>query len=187
MRSKMYFYDNPKVTVVQGVRLDDYLNDHDFDLVFMDIEGSEYFAFLGMQDIFAHAKALIVEFLPHHLIQVAGVTVEQFLAPLMPHFRSLTIPGMGRIAAIPSFACCRRWWNRNGESLPLSSRNSIGSSKTWALPGTGETPAAPVFIDGKKSVTLRGPTVAADFKKMVINSIEKRYGAASAGQRTAAE
>ena len=99
MRSKMYFYDNPKVTVVQGVRLDDYLHDHDFDLVFMDIEGSEYFAFLGMQEILAHAKALIVEFLPHHLIQVAGVTVEQFLAPLMPHFRSLTIPGMGRIAS----------------------------------------------------------------------------------------
>ena len=56
-----------------------------------------------------------------------------------------------------------------------------------SLPGTGEQPAAPVFIDGKKAVTLRGPTVAADFKKMVIDSIEKRYGAASAGQRTAAE
>jgi (E)-4-hydroxy-3-methylbut-2-enyl-diphosphate synthase len=56
-----------------------------------------------------------------------------------------------------------------------------------SLPGTGETPAAPVFIDGKKAVPLRGPTVAADFKKMVIDYIEKRYGAASAGQRTAAE
>src|SRR5881628_1313934 len=32
-----------------------------------------------------------------------------------------------------------------------------------SLPGTGESPAAPVFIDGKKAVTLRGPTVAADF------------------------
>jgi len=56
-----------------------------------------------------------------------------------------------------------------------------------SLPGTGEAPAAPVFIDGKKAVTLRGPTVAADFKKMVIDYIEKRYGAASAGARTAAE
>jgi (E)-4-hydroxy-3-methylbut-2-enyl-diphosphate synthase len=56
-----------------------------------------------------------------------------------------------------------------------------------SLPGTGETPAAPVFIDGKKAVTLRGPTVAADFKKMVIEYIEKRYGTAGAGQRTAAE
>jgi (E)-4-hydroxy-3-methylbut-2-enyl-diphosphate synthase len=55
-----------------------------------------------------------------------------------------------------------------------------------SLPGTGETPAAPVFIDGKKAVTLRGATVAADFKKLVIDYIEKRYGA-NAGQRTAAE
>jgi (E)-4-hydroxy-3-methylbut-2-enyl-diphosphate synthase len=55
-----------------------------------------------------------------------------------------------------------------------------------SLPGTGETPAAPVFIDGKKAVTLRGPTVAADFKKMVIEYIERRYGAAGAG-RAAAE
>ena len=45
-----------------------------------------------------------------------------------------------------------------------------------SLPGTGETPAAPVFIDGKKAVTLRGATVAADFKKLVIDYIEKRYG-----------
>ena len=34
-----------------------------------------------------------------------------------------------------------------------------------SLPGTGEQPAAPVFIDGKKAVTLRGPTVAADFQE----------------------
>ncbi len=53
-----------------------------------------------------------------------------------------------------------------------------------SLPGTGETPTAPVFIDGKKAATLRGPTVAADFKAMVIDYIERRFGAAS---RTAAE
>ena len=56
-----------------------------------------------------------------------------------------------------------------------------------SLPGTGETPAAPVFIDGKKAMTLRGATVAADFKKLVIDYIEKRYGTAGAGARTAAE
>ncbi|HKA73852.1 MAG TPA: (E)-4-hydroxy-3-methylbut-2-enyl-diphosphate synthase, partial [Xanthobacteraceae bacterium] len=55
-----------------------------------------------------------------------------------------------------------------------------------SLPGTGEQPAAPVFIDGKKVATLRGPTVAADFKQMVIDYIERRYGAVGAG-RTAAE
>jgi (E)-4-hydroxy-3-methylbut-2-enyl-diphosphate synthase len=48
-----------------------------------------------------------------------------------------------------------------------------------SLPGTGEQPAAPVFIDGKKAVTLRGPTVAADFKQMVLDYIEQRFGHAS--------
>ena len=55
-----------------------------------------------------------------------------------------------------------------------------------SLPGTGEQPTAPVFVDGKKVATLRGATVAADFKKMVIDYIERRYGQGSAG-RTAAE
>jgi (E)-4-hydroxy-3-methylbut-2-enyl-diphosphate synthase len=55
-----------------------------------------------------------------------------------------------------------------------------------SLPGTGETPTAPVFIDGKKAATLRGPTLAADFKTMVIDYIERRYGRGGAG-RTAAE
>jgi (E)-4-hydroxy-3-methylbut-2-enyl-diphosphate synthase len=55
-----------------------------------------------------------------------------------------------------------------------------------SLPGTGEQPAAPVFIDGKKAATLRGPTVAADFKQMVIDYIESRFGQGGA-RRTAAE
>jgi (E)-4-hydroxy-3-methylbut-2-enyl-diphosphate synthase len=45
-----------------------------------------------------------------------------------------------------------------------------------SLPGTGEAPAAPVFIDGAKAATLRGPTIAQDFKAMVIDYIEKRFG-----------
>src|SRR6202047_5578298 len=45
-----------------------------------------------------------------------------------------------------------------------------------SLPGTGETPAAPVFVDGQKFRTLRGPTIAADFKALVIDYIEQRYG-----------
>jgi (E)-4-hydroxy-3-methylbut-2-enyl-diphosphate synthase len=48
-----------------------------------------------------------------------------------------------------------------------------------SLPGTGENPAAPVFVDGAKVTTLRGPTVAADFKAMVIDYIDKRYGVGS--------
>ncbi|HEY5082581.1 MAG TPA: flavodoxin-dependent (E)-4-hydroxy-3-methylbut-2-enyl-diphosphate synthase [Bauldia sp.] len=44
-----------------------------------------------------------------------------------------------------------------------------------SLPGTGEQPAAPVFIDGKKVATLRGPTLAEDFRKMVADYVEKRF------------
>jgi len=53
-----------------------------------------------------------------------------------------------------------------------------------SLPGTGEQPAAPVFVDGKKFKTLRGPTIAAEFKTMVIDYIERRFGS---GSKTAAE
>ena len=45
-----------------------------------------------------------------------------------------------------------------------------------SLPGTGEAPTAPVFIDGQKAATLRGPTIAAEFKTMVAEYIEKRFG-----------
>ena len=46
-----------------------------------------------------------------------------------------------------------------------------------SLPGTGETPAAPVFIDGQKAMTLRGPGIAGEFKALVTDYIEKRFGA----------
>src|SRR5213595_3742 len=55
-----------------------------------------------------------------------------------------------------------------------------------SLPGTGEQPTAPVFIDGKKAHTLRGPTLSADFKNLVLDYIERRFGASGAG-RSAAE
>ena len=45
-----------------------------------------------------------------------------------------------------------------------------------SLPGTGETPAAPVFVDGKKAVTLRGPKIAEEFQTMVADYIEQRFG-----------
>jgi (E)-4-hydroxy-3-methylbut-2-enyl-diphosphate synthase len=55
-----------------------------------------------------------------------------------------------------------------------------------SLPGTGEAPAAPVFIDGKKVATLRGPGAAGEFKQMVLDYIERRFGQGAAGC-TAAE
>lgn len=45
-----------------------------------------------------------------------------------------------------------------------------------SLPGTGEAPTAPVFVDGKKVATLRGAGIAGEFKTMVNDYIERRYG-----------
>ena len=44
-----------------------------------------------------------------------------------------------------------------------------------SLPGTGEEPAAPVFIDGKKAVTLRGKGIAREFQKLVDEYVESHY------------
>lgn len=44
-----------------------------------------------------------------------------------------------------------------------------------SLPGTGETPSAPVFIDGKKTITLRGNNIAEDFRKIVDDYVENKY------------
>lgn len=51
-----------------------------------------------------------------------------------------------------------------------------------SLPGTGEQPTAPVFIDGQKAATLRGPTLSDDFKAMVADYIEKRFGRQNAAE-----
>ena len=56
-----------------------------------------------------------------------------------------------------------------------------------SLPGTGEAPAAPVFIDGQKATTLRGPGAADEFKQMVLDYIERRYGQGALGRTAAAE
>jgi len=45
-----------------------------------------------------------------------------------------------------------------------------------SLPGTGELPAAPVYIDGKKALTIRGTNIAGDFETLVGEYIEKRFG-----------
>jgi (E)-4-hydroxy-3-methylbut-2-enyl-diphosphate synthase len=44
-----------------------------------------------------------------------------------------------------------------------------------SLPGTGEEPAAPVFIDGKKAMTLRGPDIAEEFQKIVDDYVASHY------------
>ena len=92
----MYTYDNPEVIDVEAYALDTYLSKEDFDLVFIDIEGSEYFAMQGMTDILAQTKSLIVEFLPHHITNVAGVKLADFLENIPEHLTKLTIPSKNK-------------------------------------------------------------------------------------------
>jgi (E)-4-hydroxy-3-methylbut-2-enyl-diphosphate synthase len=105
--------------------------------------------------------------------QVLARDIQSFIHTSMPEWKK-RYPGVETLN-VAVMGCIV---NGPGESKHAD----IGIS----LPGTGETPAAPVFIDGKKAVTLRGATVAADFKQMVIEYIERRFGQGGAG-RTAAE
>jgi (E)-4-hydroxy-3-methylbut-2-enyl-diphosphate synthase len=53
-----------------------------------------------------------------------------------------------------------------------------------SLPGSGERPVAPVFVDGEKTVTLKGESIAEDFKKIVDDYVRSHYGAAGAPDAT---
>ena len=88
----IYTYDNPEVIEVQAYSLDDYLDDQRFDVVLIDIEGSEYFAMKGMPSILSNTTTLIVEFLPHHITNVAGITFDDFISNIPSHLKKLTIP-----------------------------------------------------------------------------------------------
>ena len=89
--------------------------------------------------------------------------IEDFLREKMPVWRS-QYPGVEKLK-VAVMGCIV---NGPGESKHAD----IGIS----LPGTGEAPAAPVFIDGEKSITLRGDSISQEFQKIVENYIEKRFG-----------
>jgi (E)-4-hydroxy-3-methylbut-2-enyl-diphosphate synthase len=95
--------------------------------------------------------------------------IQTYLVQSMPEWRAL-YPGVEKLN-VAVMGCIV---NGPGESKHAD----IGIS----LPGTGETPAAPVFVDGVKTVTLRGPRIVEEFKALVDDYIVRRYGA---GRRAA--
>ncbi|MGB7183140.1 MAG: flavodoxin-dependent (E)-4-hydroxy-3-methylbut-2-enyl-diphosphate synthase, partial [Burkholderiaceae bacterium] len=54
-----------------------------------------------------------------------------------------------------------------------------------SLPGSGEAPVAPVFVDGERTVTLKGATIAQDFQAIVQNYVSRRYSVADQPAATA--
>ena len=93
--------------------------------------------------------------------------IDDFLRAQMPVWRS-RYPGVENLK-VAVMGCIV---NGPGESKHAD----IGIS----LPGTGEAPAAPVFIDGEKKLTLRGDAIAQEFQALVENYIENRFGTAKA-------
>ena len=93
--------------------------------------------------------------------------IDDFLRAQMPVWRE-KYPGVEKLK-VAVMGCIV---NGPGESKHAD----IGIS----LPGTGEAPAAPVFIDGEKRMTLRGDTIAFDFQKVVEAYIDRRFGQAIA-------
>ncbi len=89
--------------------------------------------------------------------------IQNHLAASMPEWRA-RYPGVERLN-VAVMGCIV---NGPGESKHAD----IGIS----LPGTGETPAAPVFVDGAKTVTLRGPRIAEEFKALVEAYVVRRFG-----------
>ena len=89
--------------------------------------------------------------------------IDDFLRAQMPVWRT-KYPGVEKMK-VAVMGCIV---NGPGESKHAD----IGIS----LPGSGEAPAAPVYIDGEKSVTLRGDNIAQEFHAIVENYIEKRFG-----------
>jgi hypothetical protein len=102
-KEQMYYYDNPAEIHVQAYSLDEYMPDRKFDIVVMDIEGSEYFALKGMQTVLSNTSVLAIEFLPHHLRNVSDVSVEAFLSLITPHFSSLRIPSKNKTVSSSDF------------------------------------------------------------------------------------
>ncbi|RYG06921.1 MAG: 4-hydroxy-3-methylbut-2-en-1-yl diphosphate synthase, partial [Burkholderiales bacterium] len=95
--------------------------------------------------------------------QVLAKEIDDYLRAQMPVWRQ-KYPGVEKMK-VAVMGCIV---NGPGESKHAD----IGIS----LPGTGEAPAAPVYIDGEKALTLRGENIAAEFHQLVENYIEKRFG-----------
>jgi (E)-4-hydroxy-3-methylbut-2-enyl-diphosphate synthase len=95
--------------------------------------------------------------------QVLAKEIDDYLRAQMPLWRK-KYPGVEKMK-VAVMGCIV---NGPGESKHAD----IGIS----LPGTGEAPAAPVYIDGEKALTLRGDNIASEFHQLVENYIEKRFG-----------
>jgi (E)-4-hydroxy-3-methylbut-2-enyl-diphosphate synthase len=107
------------------------------------------------------------------VFQSLAAEIQRFLREQMPVWRS-TYPGVEEMH-VAVMGCVV---NGPGESKQAN----IGIS----LPGTGERPVAPVYVDGVKTVTLKGDSIAAEFKRIVEDYVRATYGPGGRRRRAAA-
>ena len=127
IKKRNYYYDSPDEISVNGYKLDDYLTDHDYSVIIMDIEGSEYFALQGMKDILSHCKILYIEFFPIFLKDVSGVNVSNFLDTIKDYFSYLYIPSKNIRCKSNDFLKNLQlmYDNNEGEDYIIFSKNKI--------------------------------------------------------------
>ena len=82
---------------LETVRLDELLQDKEFEVIVMDIEGSEIFALRGMPNLLKKSKILFIEWITFHLEYVASVSPEAFASELAPYYNYVYIPGKNTI------------------------------------------------------------------------------------------
>jgi (E)-4-hydroxy-3-methylbut-2-enyl-diphosphate synthase len=97
------------------------------------------------------------------VFQELAQDIESWLRAQMPQWRE-------RYAGVESMQVAVMGCVVNGPGE--SKHANIGIS----LPGSGEVPVAPVYVDGEKTVTLKGDTIARDFQAIVADYVERRYG-----------
>jgi (E)-4-hydroxy-3-methylbut-2-enyl-diphosphate synthase len=98
------------------------------------------------------------------VFQELAESIQSFLRNQMPNWKT-RFPGVEGMS-VAVMGCIV---NGPGESKHAN----IGIS----LPGTGELPSAPVFVDGVKTVTLRGANISQEFQNIVLDYVEKNYSA----------
>ena len=111
-----YYYDDPEVVRVEARAMDDVLDGSPYDLIIMDCEGSEYHALQGMPGTLSRSKALAMEFLGHHIVNVGGADIDSFSERVEPFFNWMFVPTQNRLVEKQRIRECLREMFERGEA-----------------------------------------------------------------------
>lgn len=90
----IYKFDSPQTIEVPMIGLSEHIRSNDLplpEMIIMDIEGAEYFALKGMQEILPQIEVLYTEYVPNHLKDISAVLIKDFLDLIVPHFNRVQL------------------------------------------------------------------------------------------------